>query len=101
MDESSQIATHRQLGPPLRHSGGVFSVAFSPDGATLASGSGDGSVRLWDVASRRQLGSPLTGNSNAVGSVAFSPDSKTLASGSADSSVRLWDVFSHRQLGSP
>jgi WD40 repeat protein len=74
-------------------------VAFSPDGKTLASGSLDNSVRLWDVASHRQVGPPLTGHTDNVSSVAFSPDGKTLASGSE--SVRLWDVASHRQVGPP
>ena len=44
------------------HTGTVYSVAFSPDGKTLASGSDDHTVRLWDVATRRQIGDPLTGH---------------------------------------
>jgi WD40 repeat protein len=76
-------------------------LAFSPDGTTLASLNWDDSVRLWDVASRRLVGSPLTGHTDAVLSVAFSPDGKTLASGSFDNSVRLWDVASHRPVSAP
>jgi WD40 repeat protein len=83
------------------HTNIVISVAFSPDGKTLATGSFDGSVRLWDLATRRPIGSPLTRNEYGVNSVAFSPDGKTLASGGWDKSVTLWNVASHRQLGRP
>ena len=74
-------------------------MAFSPDGKTVASGSVDTSVRVWDVASHRQVGLPLTGHTDEVASLAFSPDGKTLVSGSADDSVWLWDVASQRQVG--
>jgi hypothetical protein len=81
------------------HTDAVMSVAFSPDGKTLATDSGgDDTVRLWDVANHRQLGPELTGI--YAWSVAFSPDGKTLATGSGvDDTVRLWDVASHHQLG--
>ena len=83
------------------HTGPVDSVAFSPDGKTLATGSADGTVRLWDVATHRPDRRALTGHTGPVTSVAFSPDGKTLASGSADGTVRLWDVATHRQIGHP
>ena len=69
----------------------VNSVAFSPDGRTLASGSADHTIRLWDVRTGREL-QTLTGHRNIVNSVSFSPDGQTLASGSYDSTIRLWDV---------
>ena len=69
----------------------MYSVAFSPDGKTLAAGSGDKTVRLWDVETGKLLRT-LTGHGDVVRSVAFSPDGKTLASGSIDKTLRLWDV---------
>jgi WD domain, G-beta repeat len=83
------------------HTDQVLSVAFSPDGKTLASGSADHAVRLWDVATGDPIGDPLTGHTGRVWSVAFSPDGKTLASGSDDATVRLWDVATGRPIGSP
>jgi WD40 repeat protein/energy-coupling factor transporter ATP-binding protein EcfA2/Tfp pilus assembly protein PilN len=81
------------------HSDSVESVAFSPDGKTLASGSYDKTVRLWEVATRQPLGQPLVGHSDSVSSLAFSPDGKTLASGSWDKTMRLWDVVTRQPLG--
>tara|TARA_B100000959_G_C14637323_1_gene482789 strand:- start:161 stop:580 length:420 start_codon:yes stop_codon:yes gene_type:complete len=69
----------------------VRSIAWSPDGHTLASGGYDSSVRLWDVASREQMG-VLEGHTDRVNSVAWSPDGHTLASGSRDDTVRLWGL---------
>ena len=66
-------------------------MAFSPDGKTLASGSYDNTVRLWDVESG-QLINTLTGHTDYVFSLAFSPDGKILASSSRDGAVLLWDM---------
>ncbi len=69
---------------------GVKSVAFSPDGETLASGGGDNVIHLWNIGTgKREM--TLVGHTHWVFSLAFSPDGKTLASGSVDSDIRLWD----------
>ena len=73
------------------HTDRVTSVAFSPDGQTLASGSWDKTIRLWDVHTRT-LKATLEGHTDYVYCVAFSPDGQMLASGSEDYSIRLWDV---------
>jgi len=73
------------------HAGLFESVAFSPHGNTLASGSTDKTVRLWDVTTRAPI-AILQSHAGWVESVAFSPDGQTLASGGTDSSVRIWKV---------
>jgi WD40 repeat protein len=93
----------RQLGDPLTgHTGEVMSMAFARDGHTLATGSRDKTVRLWDVndpGRPRPLGDPLTGHTSAVNAVAFAPDGHTLATGSLDRTIWLWNVASMVELG--
>ncbi|MGV9386639.1 nSTAND1 domain-containing NTPase [Nonomuraea sp. NPDC003707] len=113
------VATRRQIGTLADPDGDVYSVAFSPDGRTLAStsigpgtgdGRGEGKVRLWDLATRRQIGAPLIDPDGEVTSVAFSPDGRLLASGGGYISERnkkvwgrvlLWNVATHRRSGAP
>jgi WD40 repeat protein len=69
-------------------------ATFSPDGKILAAAEGrtDSSIRLWDVASGKELCSPLKGHSVLVSGLVFWPDGKTLASSGLDQTIRLWDV---------
>ena len=78
--------------------GVVFSVAVSPDGRTMATGSADGRVNLWDQASGNRS-SVLADHTGAVYVVAFSPNGLLIASGSADRTVRLWEVATGRPRG--
>src|SRR3954464_9219891 len=78
------------------HEDFVRSVAFSPDGKTLVSGSDDRTVKLWDVATGKE-NATLKGHKASVRCVAYSPDGKTVASGSDDGTIRLWDATSGKE----
>jgi WD40 repeat protein len=73
------------------HTSDVYSVAFSPDGKMLASGSRDKTIKLWDVSAGKEKFT-LKGEDKDILSVAFSPNGKILASGSESKALRLWDV---------
>ena len=71
------------------HTNNVSSVAFSPDGQHIVSGSYDKLVKVWSVSARKEVAS-LAGHTNWVRSVAFSPDGQHIVSGSDDELVKVW-----------
>ena len=91
------------------HHGQVWSVAFSPDGRTLASGGEDGTLRFWSVRKHQEVGQPqhaatnrvTAGGSPALMSVAYSRNGRVLVTAGNDGTVRFWDARSHKQLPRP
>ncbi len=96
-----EVRVWRETGQMLHlawqaHTDNTLALAFSPDEHTLASGSHDGSVKLWDVASSALLWSGR--HTKGTICLAFSPDGSLLASGGLDATVRLWDAWSGTPL---
>ena len=90
--------------PPLQwigHSAPVLSLSYSPNGHRIASGSGDETIRIWDVETGSTIGNPLTGHTDAVRSVAYSPDGQHIVSGSDDMTIRIWDAETGTPVGGP
>ncbi|KAJ3191243.1 hypothetical protein HK101_007935 [Irineochytrium annulatum] len=80
------------------HTEPVIAVCFSPDGRKLATGSGDTTVRLWDLNTQTPEFT-LKGHTNWVQQVAWSPNCKVLASAGMDKTIRLWDAKTGKALG--
>ncbi|MEG4283055.1 serine/threonine-protein kinase [Microcoleus sp. A006_D1] len=87
----ARAPTWRCVHTLVGHSQAVTSVAFSPDGATLASGSEDKTIEMWKLDAGKRWYT-LTGHSDWVTCVAFSPDGATLASGGRDKTIQIWDL---------
>ena len=79
------------------HKAAVTSLSYSPDGRRIASGSSDGTVRVWDAESSESL-VVFRGHEDSVTSVSYSPDGRRVASGSEDCTVRVWDAASGHEL---
>jgi WD40 repeat protein len=94
------VTSRRPLGGPLAR-GDIESVAFNPNGSTLAVVGGGGAVLLWNVADRHRLPSLNTHTGTYLHSVAFSPNGRLLATGGLQGQIWLWDTSADRQIGSP
>jgi WD40 repeat protein/tetratricopeptide (TPR) repeat protein len=100
---ASLSAWRPQLAEPrivLHHEGLVTSIAFSPDGKAVLTGSYDNTARLWDAATGRAIGAPMRHQSR-IYIVAFSPDGRAVLTGSGDDTARLWDATTGRPLTRP
>ncbi|PJN11120.1 hypothetical protein CG723_09145 [Streptomyces sp. CB01635] len=93
------LAAHRLTGRALDVR--ATSVAFSPDGRTLATNTESDTVALWDVATHRRIGETPASHTAQITAVVFSPDGTTLATASRDNTVRLWNAAAREQIGDP
>jgi WD40 repeat protein/predicted Ser/Thr protein kinase len=80
-----------------RHTDDILSIAFSPDGERIISGSFDETVKVWDAATGAEI-MTLRGHKLAVADVAFSPDGRRIVSGSNDGTIKVWDVSTGTEL---
>ena len=90
------VGQEKQLMVNVGHSANINSVSFSPDGHTIASGAGDGTVRIWEIQTGKLL-IILAGHARSISSVSFSPDGRFIASGSHDQTIKL-EFFSCREI---
>ncbi|MEV0621372.1 WD40 repeat domain-containing protein [Nonomuraea sp. NPDC050404] len=95
-------ATRTGRGTLTGHTRGVMALAFSADGSIVVTGSDDGTARIWDTATRRQIGAPIARARFDCSDVhlALSRDGRTLAT-ACGGTVRFYDVVTRRELGPP
>ncbi|MGW5265813.1 protein kinase domain-containing protein [Microbispora sp. NPDC004025] len=100
VDLAAGTVTGRPFGPVLD---GVRSIAFSPDGSTIATGFHEAGVGLWDARTLRREGTlaPEKGRFDDVVALAYAPGGRLIATGGTSGEVRLWDAASRSPLGLP
>jgi WD40 repeat protein len=91
------VKTGRAMQRLRGHTEPISSVAFSPDGHFLVTGSWDRTARLWDVSTGKEV-RRFQGHDDEILSVAFSPNGRFLVTSSKDGSIRLWDIASGQEL---
>jgi WD40 repeat protein/serine/threonine protein kinase len=92
------LATGAQIGVLHGHTWVIGQIAFCPEGRHLAAASYDGTARVWDVTTKKEVVSPPLRHGAGATGVAFSSDGQRLASASLDGTVRVWDTTSWRPL---
>ena len=91
---------HLSVRGVLAHAGEVTTVAWSPDGRRVLTGSTDNTARLWDAASGQPIGLPLE-HKSGIATVAFNPDGTTVLTAGWDGKARRWDAATSRLIGEP
>src|SRR6266702_4639868 len=81
--------------------GDVYSVALSPDGQRIVSGSRDGRIRVWNATTGETAAGPFTRHTDSVFSVSFSPDGQHIVSGSRDRTIRVWNATTGETVAGP
>ncbi|MCL2211012.1 MAG: caspase family protein [Treponema sp.] len=90
---SQEVAVFPQLG----HTGGINKVALSPDGKTIASGSYEGTIKIWDIITGREIRT-FYGHLNNINDLTFSSNGKQIISGSSDNTIKIWDVYTENEI---
>ncbi|KIM84728.1 hypothetical protein PILCRDRAFT_67515 [Piloderma croceum F 1598] len=83
------------------HKATIFSVAFSPDGKRIVTGSSDRTAQVWDSETGTKVAAPFTGHKDVVFSVAYGPDNTRIVSGSADKTILVWDGMTSEKVSGP